>query len=275
MQASPQRPPAPLGVLFDSSLDGGIDQVLALAMLFGFAATQRVRVPSASTSRYNLQNAAFLDLVARFFTADLAGDFVPNKIPLPIGMYSSGKQTDMVPPMVSAVLAKVGADGSPVYPRGIAKLNDTADPIALMRNALTAYTDQNAAVVLAGLPANLLSLLALPGGKDWAGEEGARAEHCRRTIRRGCGRSGHPGGCGRLQEAAGRMAYAHRDGGRRAERGAAVSGRQPRRHRGMGAESSGGRCISRVQADAVRAPSQALAAVLYTVSTGRQLLHVV
>ena len=171
MQASPQRPPAPLGVLFDSSLDGGIDQVLALALLFGFAARQRVRVPSASTSRYNLQNAAFLDLVARFFSADLAGDFVPNKIPLPIGMYSAGKQTDTVPPMVSAVLAKVGADLSPVYPRGIVKLNDTADPVALMRNALTGYADRNAAVVLAGLPSNLLSLLALPGGKDWVAKK--------------------------------------------------------------------------------------------------------
>jgi mono/diheme cytochrome c family protein len=168
MQAPREGRPTPLGVLFDSSLDGGIDQILALAMLFGFAAIQQVRVPSVSTSRFSLQNAAFLDLVARFFSADLAGDFVPNKIPLPIGMYSAGKQTEAVPPMLSAALNKVGPDGQPVYPRGIEKLNDTADPVALMRNALTGYADQNAAVVLAGLPANLLSLLVLPGGKEWA-----------------------------------------------------------------------------------------------------------
>jgi mono/diheme cytochrome c family protein len=171
MQFSRQGQPAPLGVLYDSSLDGGIDQILALSMLFGFAATQRIRVPSASTSRYNLKNAAFLDLVARFFSADLAGDFVSNKIPLPIGMSSSGKQSDAVPPMVSAVLARTGADGRPVYFRGIEKLNDTADPVALLRNALTGYADANAAVVLAGLPANLLSLLVLPGGKEWAGRK--------------------------------------------------------------------------------------------------------
>jgi hypothetical protein len=30
--------PAPLGVLYDSSVDGGIDQILALAMLYGFSA---------------------------------------------------------------------------------------------------------------------------------------------------------------------------------------------------------------------------------------------
>ena len=168
MQLSRRGQPAPLGVLFDSSLDGSVDQILALALLFGFAATQKIRVPSLSTSRYNLKNAAFLDLVARFFAADLAGDFVPNKIPLPIGMYSSGKQTNVASPMVSAALTKTGADGKSAYRHGIEKLNDTADSVALIRNGLTGYTDQNTAVVLAGAPANLLSLLALPDGKDWA-----------------------------------------------------------------------------------------------------------
>src|SRR5688572_20728958 len=155
MQFSRRGQPAPLGVVFDSSLDDGVDQILALAMLFGLAATQSVRVPSVSTSRFNLKNAAFLDLVARFFSADLAGDFVPNKIPLPIGMYSSGRQSDVVPPMVSAALTKVGPDGKSPYRHGIERVNDTADPVALIRNALTGYADQNVAIVLAGSPANL------------------------------------------------------------------------------------------------------------------------
>jgi mono/diheme cytochrome c family protein len=167
MQFSRRGLPAPLGVLYDSSLDGGIDQVLALAMLFGFAATQQIRVPSISTSRFNLKNAAFLDAVARFFAAELAGDFVQNKIPLPIGMHSNGRQMDAVPPMLSAVLAKVAAEGAPVYPRGIEKLNDTADPVALLRNALTGQTDQNGAIILAGPPVNLLSLMANPDGRNW------------------------------------------------------------------------------------------------------------
>ena len=171
MQFPRRGQPAPLGVLYDSSLDGGIDQVLALSMLFGYAALQQIRIPSLTTSRFTLQNAAFLDAVARFFAADLAGDFVPNKIPLPIGMASTGRQSDNVPPMISVPLAKVNAEGKPVYARGIEKLNDTADPTALMRNALTAQVDQNGAIVLAGLAANLLSLLALPGGKDWAAKK--------------------------------------------------------------------------------------------------------
>ena len=52
MQFSRRGQPAPLGVLYDSSLDGGIDQVLALAMLFGYAALQQVRIPSLTTSRF-------------------------------------------------------------------------------------------------------------------------------------------------------------------------------------------------------------------------------
>ena len=66
MQAQPPRQP-PLGVVFDSSLDDGIDQILALAMLFGFEGRRVVRVPAISTSRFSLPNAALLDLVARFF----------------------------------------------------------------------------------------------------------------------------------------------------------------------------------------------------------------
>ena len=80
-------------------------------MLFGLSALQQMRIPSLTTSRFNLQNAAFLDVVARFFAADLAGDFVQNKIPLPIGMASTGKQSDAVPPMLAAALTKVECRG--------------------------------------------------------------------------------------------------------------------------------------------------------------------
>jgi mono/diheme cytochrome c family protein len=167
MQLGRRGQTPPLGVLYDTSLDGGIDQVLALSLLFGFSATQQVRVPSISTSRYNLKTAAFLDVVARFFAADLAGDFVSNKIPLPIGMHSNGKQTDAVAPMLSAPLTKAAAEGALVYPRGIEKLNDTADPVALMRNALSGQVDGNGAIILAGQPTNLLAMMANPEARTW------------------------------------------------------------------------------------------------------------
>jgi hypothetical protein len=67
--------------------------------------------------------------------------------------------------MVASVLSRQTPDGKPAYARNVAKLNDTADPVALIRNALTAQPDQTAIVILAGPPTNLLGLLALPEGK--------------------------------------------------------------------------------------------------------------
>ena len=48
----------------------------------------------------------------------------------------------------------------------IEKLNDTAEPVALIRNALTSQYDQNAMVVLTGPATNLAALLELPGAKS-------------------------------------------------------------------------------------------------------------
>ena len=65
MQAPQTQKKPPLAVLFDSSLDGDIDQVLALAMLFGLAGRQQARVASLSTSVFNLRAARFLDLLTQ------------------------------------------------------------------------------------------------------------------------------------------------------------------------------------------------------------------
>jgi hypothetical protein len=165
MQAAPPRT-APPGVAFDTEL-GDIDHLLALAMLFALEGRRQIRVPSISTSRFNLQAARFLDLVARFYGGEQAGDFVVNRLPLPIGMTATGKQTDPLP-MLDGALRKTAADGKPVYPRTLTALNDTADPVALIRNALSAQVDHNAVVVLAGTPVNLLGVIARPDGRDWA-----------------------------------------------------------------------------------------------------------
>jgi hypothetical protein len=166
MQAAPPRT-APPGVVFDTVL-GDIDHLLGLAMLFGLEGRQQIRVPSISTSRFNLQAARFLDLVARFYGGEQAGDFVVNRLPLPIGMTATGQQTTDRSPMLDAALLKTAADGKPVYPRTLTSFNDTADPVALIRNALSAQVDRNAVVVLAGGPVNLLGVIARPDGRDWA-----------------------------------------------------------------------------------------------------------
>ena len=65
--------------------------------------------------------------------------------------------------LTTAPLARQTPDGKPVYNHGIHKLNDTAEPAALIRNALTSQYDQNAIVVLAGPATNLVKILDLPG----------------------------------------------------------------------------------------------------------------
>lgn len=158
--AQPQTKP-PLAVLFDSSLDGDIDQVLALAMLFGLEGRRQIRIGSLSTSRFNLRIARFIELVARFYAG--GGRNAPA-----IGMSTAGKQIDAVPPMLDAVLQKSSTDGKPVYLRTLPTVNDTADAVALIRNALSAQVDRNAAIVLAGRPTNLIALTMIPEARAWA-----------------------------------------------------------------------------------------------------------
>jgi hypothetical protein len=153
MQA-PERRPTP-AVVFDSSLEDDIGQILALTQLFGYQSKQEVRVTSLSISRNNLKTASFCDLMGRFFGSSLS-----------IGMAVNVAASTSVPPMLSTVLAKTNPEGKPAYNRVVEKLNDTADPVALIRNALTAQQDQNSIVVLAGPPTNLLSLLALPEARN-------------------------------------------------------------------------------------------------------------
>ena len=141
----------PFGIAFDSTMET-IDSTLALAMLYGLEGKGEARVISLSVSRPSLKAAAFCDSLSRFYGGP-SGPFTP---PVTIGMAAGSAAPDS--PMLAAVAAK--------YPSPVRKLNDTADPVALIRNALTAQTAQNAAIVLAGPAVNLLNLLQLPGAKE-------------------------------------------------------------------------------------------------------------
>jgi hypothetical protein len=81
-------------------------------------------------------------------------------------MAESGVAKTSVPPFLQAVLMKQNAEGKMAYLRMISRLNDTADPLALIRNALTAQQDQNTVVIMTGSPVNFLGVLALPGNKQ-------------------------------------------------------------------------------------------------------------
>jgi hypothetical protein len=142
----------PVGVVYDASFGNTIDSALALALLYGLQGKNESRVISVSVSKSCLNAAIFADVLVRFYT----GEPNPFSGTTPIGLTLSGKSPEDTPMIASVV-------GKPDYPRDIAKMNDTADPVATIRNALTAQFDQNAIVVLAGPATNLAGVLALPG----------------------------------------------------------------------------------------------------------------
>jgi hypothetical protein len=145
----------PVGIVFDSDLGNGVDAALALALLYGLEGKGEARLVSNSTSMSNLKSAAFADVLATFYAR-------PGP---PIGMAGNGNLAGDTA-VLKAVLEKTTADGMPAYSRGINKLNDTADPAALIRNAMTAQYDENCMVVLAGPATNLAKAMDLPDFPD-------------------------------------------------------------------------------------------------------------
>jgi hypothetical protein len=126
-----------------------------LALLYGLEGKGEARLVSNSTSMSSLKSAAFADVLARFYAGP----------PPPIGMAGNGNLAGDTA-VLKAVLEKTTADGTPSYSHGINKLNDTADPVALIRNAMTAQYDENCIVVLAGPATDLVKVMDLPGGLE-------------------------------------------------------------------------------------------------------------
>jgi len=166
----PSQGKPPVGIVFDSDLGDGVDGALALALLYGLEGKNEARLISNSTTKASLKSAAFGDALARFFAGPppAAGSFGGFGRPVstpPIGMADNGKLAADTP-ILNAVVDKKTDDGKPVYPNGIVKRNDTADPIALIRNAMTAQADQNCIVLLAGPATNIVKVMDLAGCLD-------------------------------------------------------------------------------------------------------------
>ena len=157
-----QQGKPPIGVVFDSAMGSSIDDALALALLFGLQGKNECRVISVSVTKCNLRAAAFADALVRFYTGP-PGPF--GGPPMAIGMSTAGLMPEDTP-MLTVPLARQDPEGKPLYARGIAKLNETADTSALIRNAFTAQFDDNALVVLTGPATNLAKVLDLPGTKE-------------------------------------------------------------------------------------------------------------
>jgi len=161
----PEQGKPPVGIIFDSDIGNRIDDILALALLYGFDGKRETRVVSVSVTKSNLKAAAFCEAVGRFYAGAVSGAFSAVGRTLPVGLATDGNMPEDMP-LFTVPLAKVNAEGAPVYSHGIEKLNDTAEPTPLIRNAFTAQHDQNCIVVLAGPATNLVKVLDLPGVKD-------------------------------------------------------------------------------------------------------------
>jgi hypothetical protein len=159
MQFGQGKPP--VGVVFDSDMGKTIDDALALALLYGLQGKGESRVISVSVTKPSLRAAVFADCLVRFYT----GEPGPFGVPTPIGLATRGKMAEDTP-MIAAVVDRPGAEGKPAYNRSIEKMNDTADPVAVIRNALSAQFDQNAIVLLTGPATNLAAVLDLPGSRE-------------------------------------------------------------------------------------------------------------
>jgi hypothetical protein len=160
MQFQGQGKP-PVGIVFDSDLGNTIDDALALAMLYGLQGKGDSRVLSVSITKSSLKAAIFGDVLVRFYTGE-PGGFGGG--PTPIGMALSGKMPEDTQ-LITAAIAKMTPEGKPAYGRSVEKLNDTADPVAVIRNAMSAQFEQNCIVVLTGPATNLAKLLEFPSSK--------------------------------------------------------------------------------------------------------------
>src|SRR5687767_1322242 len=148
MQFAGNAKPA-VGVVIDTDMGNHIDDALALALLYGFDGKNEARVVAVSVSKSNLNAAAFCEVMGRFYAGAVDGGFASMRRSLPVGLASEGGMPEDTP-MLSAVLNRKNGEGAPMYPHGVRHVNDTAEPVALIRNAFTAQHDQNCIMILTG-----------------------------------------------------------------------------------------------------------------------------
>jgi hypothetical protein len=167
MQSGFQTVP-PVGVLFDCDLGNEIDDALALALLYGLDGKSECRVVATTISKPNLKSAALCDAIGRFYAGEVSAAFNAVGRTLPVGLTTSGGHGEDTPML--AILAKQTPDGKPAYRHAIETLEDTADPVNVLRNALSAQHPQNAVVVCTGPATNLAALLRFPHSRSFITE---------------------------------------------------------------------------------------------------------
>jgi hypothetical protein len=159
MIQEPKAPPAPIGVVYNTSMTRP-DAALAAAALYVASSRREARVDGVCVNGSGLDAAIFCDIVARFYTGTNRAP--SSNLALPVG-FDAGAQDASNPSMVEAVVKRMKPDGQPQYVRSIQRVSDTSAPDALLRNAITLSPE---AVVVLSAPATWLARsLALTGSQ--------------------------------------------------------------------------------------------------------------
>lgn len=168
MQAAPEKQ-EPLAVVLDCELGDSLDNVLTLALLHGLSTLDEPEAQflAVSLTRSNLQAAAYCDAVGRFYSKVALREF-PERFQRYRGFSVGLEESNQAAPSraLAAALDRKTDDDEPLYPHEVHELVDTADPVALIRNALSAKADDSCAVVLAGPATSLVGLLGLNGAVE-------------------------------------------------------------------------------------------------------------
>jgi inosine-uridine nucleoside N-ribohydrolase len=150
----------PVGIVFDSDLGDQPDGPLALALLYGLDGKGECRVVATTVSKPNLKSAALCEVIGRFYAGEVSAAFNAAGRTLPVGLATGGRHSEDTPML--SVLGKRSADGKPSYAHGIERIADTADPVDVIRNALSAQQAGNGIVVVSGPATNVAALLKFP-----------------------------------------------------------------------------------------------------------------
>ena len=247
MQFQPQGKPS-VGIVFDADLGNTIDDALALAMLFGFQGKNESRVLSVSTTKSSLQRRHLRRRAGPLLhrrTRSVRRRHADRPLRSP-ARWPRRMRCSMPSPAMQST------------PRNIVKMNDTADPLALIRNALSAQFDQNAIVVLTGPATNLAGS---SGASRQPGVDRAKSANAGDRSRRG-----HDERPPRREARVGRVAHADRGGRERTRRRLPVSRRPASRRISPGRRRTRWwRPIAPTARCRTMLPAVAMAAALYAV----------
>ena len=152
---------AATGILYDSDFGRGIDSVLALGLLHGFAGKVQARISALTINYACLPAAQLCDVVEAFYRKPVADPAAAYLAAPAIGILEAAGKTVAEPALIQATLSQKGEADKPKWRSTIKRWNDTAVPEILMRNALEAQQDANAVMVMTGAATNLARLLAL------------------------------------------------------------------------------------------------------------------